>query len=165
MCRKRSVGFRSRPTANVVWRTLTDRVAGLPRGRASVTEGAAGGVIERIFDRLAAGDWTGYAALLSPDVVRIGAWGDRTVGRDHILAMVANLPGTSWVVHRVVYAPDGQSAFARVTAYPARGGLSQFEQTLAFELDADGLVSMIEMFWQTPWNAPPGLRSRASEDG
>jgi len=129
-----------------------------------MTEGA-GGAIERIFDRLTAGDWTGYVALLSPDVVRIGAWGDRTVGRDHILAMVADLPGTTWDVHRIVYSPDGRAAFARVTAHPTQGGLSSFEETLAFEFDAEGLVSVIEMFWQTPWNAPPGLRSSASEDG
>ena len=129
-----------------------------------MTESAVG-VIERLFDRLIAGDWTGYGALLSPNVERIGPWGDRMVGRDRLLEMMADLPGTTWDVHRIVYAPDGQSAFARVTAHPARGGLSQFEETLAFVMDDEGFVSLIEVFWQTPWVAPSGLGSTTADDG
>jgi hypothetical protein len=129
-----------------------------------VTE-SAGGVIERLFDRLIAGDWTGYGAQLAADVERIGPWGDRMVGRDRLVEMAADLQGTTWDVHRIVYAPDGQSAFARVTAYPARGGWSQFEETLAFVVNDEDLVSLVEVFWQTPWVAPPGLGSTMSEDG
>ena len=126
---------------------------------------SAGGVIERLFERLIAGDWTGYGALLAPDVERIGPWGDRTVGRESLVKMMADVPGTTWDVHRIVYADDGQSAFARVTAVPARGGLSQFEETLAFMVDDEGLVSLIEVFWQTPWAAPPGLGSTTTDGG
>jgi hypothetical protein len=86
------------------------------------------------------------------------------VGRDRLLEMMADLPGTTWDVHRIVYAPDGHWAFARVTAYPARGGLSQFEETLEFVLDDEGLVSLIEVFWQTPWVVPPGLGPTTAED-
>ena len=129
-----------------------------------MTESAVG-IIEGLFDRLIAGDWTGYGALLSPNVERIGPWGDRMVGRDRLLEMMSEVPGTTWDVHRIVYAPDGQSAFARVTAYPARGGLSQFEETLAFVMNDEGLVSLIEVFWQTPWIAPPSLGSSTTDDG
>jgi hypothetical protein len=87
------------------------------------------------------------------------------VGRDRILEMMSEVPGTTWDVHRIVYAPDGQSAFARVTAYPARGGLSQFEETLAFVMNDEGLVSLIEVFWQTLWIAPPSLGSSTTDDG
>lgn len=89
------------------------------------------GVIERLFECLIAGDWNGYGALLSPDVERIGPWGDRLVGRDRVVAMMAesiasgsrnDLPGATWDIHRIAYAPDGLSGFARVTAHPARGG-------------------------------------------
>lgn len=113
-----------------------------------------GGVIERLFECLIADDRAGYGALLSPEVERIGPWGDHTIGRDRLVQMMADLPGTTWDIHRIVYARDGQSAFARVTAHPARGELSQFEETLAFVLDDAGLVSLIEVFWQTPWAAP-----------
>ena len=77
---------------------------------------SASGVIERLFDRPIAGDWTGYGALLSPDVERIGPWGDRLVGRDRLIEMMAmltrsglqnNVPGATWDVHRIAYAPDG----------------------------------------------------------
>jgi len=79
------------------------------------------GAIELLFERLVADDWTGYGQLLSPDVERIGPCGDRMVGRDRLVAMMADVPGTTWDVHRIVYSPDGKSAFARVTARPARG--------------------------------------------
>ena len=135
---------------------------------------SASGVIERLFDRLIAGDWTGYGALLSPDVERIGPWGDRLVGRDRLVEMMAMLtpsgsrndvPGATWDVHRIAYTPDGRSGFARVTAHPARGPLSQFEETLAFVMDDEGLVSLVEVFWQTPQLVPRGLGSTKSEDG
>ena len=127
---------------------------------------SASGVIERLFDRLIAGDWTGYGALLSPDVERIGPWGDRLVGRDRLVEMMAMLtpsgsrndvPGATWDVHRIAYTPDGRSGFARVTAHPARGPVSQFAETLAFVMDDEGLVSLVEVFWQTPQFAPRGL--------
>ena len=134
---------------------------------------SASGVIERLFDRLIARDWTGYGALLSPDVEGIGSWGDRLVGRDRLVEIMAMLtpsgsrndvPGATWEVHRIAYAPDGRSGFARVTAHPARGPLSQFEETLAFVMDDHGLVSLVEVFWQTPQYAPPGLGSATTDD-
>ena len=126
---------------------------------------SAGGVIERLFERLVANDLAGYGALMLPDVERIGPWGDRIVGRDRLLELMSEGSGTTWDLHRIVYAPGEQSAFARVTAHPARGGLLQFEETLAFVMDDEGLVSLIEVFWQTPWSAPPGLGSTACKDG
>jgi len=135
---------------------------------------SSGGVIERFFDRLFAGDWTGLSALLSSDMERIGPWGDRMVGRDRYVELMAlsnpssspgNVPGTTWEVHRIAYTPDGRSGFARVTAHPDRGPLSQFEETLAFVMDDEGLVSLIEVFWQTPQFAPQGFGPATTDDG
>jgi hypothetical protein len=118
-----------------------------------------GGVIEQLFERLVAADWAGYGALLSADVERIGPWGDRMVGRDRYVDMMAGPgSGTTWRVHRITYAPDGRSGFARVTAHLAPGQAApyeHFEETLAFEMDDTGLVCRVEVFWQTPWLAPP----------
>jgi hypothetical protein len=77
------------------------------------------GVIEQLFERMTAGDWTGYGSLLSPDTERIGPWGDRTIGGNRCVEMLAGPledGGTTWDVHRIVYAADEQSGFARVTA-------------------------------------------------
>jgi hypothetical protein len=118
-----------------------------------------GGVIERVFDCLIAGDWAGYGALLSPDAERIGPLGDRIVGRERFVEMMAEpSQGATWEVHQIVYAPDGRSGFARVTALlpPGRADFEQFAETLAFEMDDAGLVSRVEVFWQTPWLAPLG---------
>ena len=63
--------------------------------------GSTVGVIERLFDRPIVGDLTGYGALLSPDVERIGPWGDRLVGRDSVLELMAEGTRTTWGVHRI----------------------------------------------------------------
>jgi hypothetical protein len=116
-------------------------------------------VIDWLFDCMVAGDSSRYGALLTPDAERIGPWGDRMVGRDRLVEMVAaplkDGHGNSWEVHRITYAPDGRSGFARVTAHlaPGRAPFEQFEETLAFEMDDEDLISRIEVFWQTPWLA------------
>lgn len=46
------------------------------------------GLIEQLF-RMTVGDSTGYGALLSPNAERIGPWGDRMVGRDRHVEMIA----------------------------------------------------------------------------
>jgi hypothetical protein len=126
-----------------------------------MVEGATG-VIERLFDRLAAADWAGCGALLSLDVERIGPWGDPMVGRDRYVEMLAGPlkdgHGTTWDVHQIVYAADGHSGFARVTANlgPGQGmPFERFDQILAFTMDDQGLVCRVEVFWQTPWLPPP----------
>jgi len=121
------------------------------------------GVIERLFERLTAGDWAGFGALLSPDTERVGPWGDRMLGRDSYVEMMAGPRkdghGTTWDIHQIVYAPNGRSGFARVTANLGPGlgmPFEQFDQILAFTMDEEGLVCRVEVFWQTPWLAPPG---------
>lgn len=56
--------------------------------------------------------------------------------------------GRLWDVHCVAYTHDRRSAFARVTAHVPRSGRKlRIEQTLAYEIDENGLVSSIEVFW------------------
>ena len=119
---------------------------------------AGGEEVERFFDRLTAYDWDAFAALLSPGVERIGFLGDVVIGRD---AYVEQMSGgassasddrqrTTWDVHDIAYARDGRTAFARITArMPRPHGEVLIEQTLAFKLRADGLISKIEAFWRT----------------
>jgi hypothetical protein len=134
-------------------------------------QGAAStGPIERLLDRLTAGDWARYRASLSPDVERIGPYGDHMIGRDRYVDTMAGPlkdgRGTTWDVHQIVYASDGQTGFAQVTANLGPGlgmPFERFDQVLAFTMDADGLICRIEVFWQTPWLASP--RPDASSDG
>ena len=121
--------------------------------------------VERTFEYLAARDWDSFGALLAADVERIGPFGERVVGRDAYVELMAagdqagavdDAPErTTWDVHRVVYAPDRRSAFARVTAHvPHRGRELRIDQTLAYELDAHGFISRIEVFWRDPRGRP-----------
>ena len=54
-------------------------------------------------------------------------------------------------VHRVTYAADGRSGFARVTehlTYPDRE--LHLEEAYSFHIDHGGHISLVEVFWQTP---------------
>ena len=119
---------------------------------------AGRGVLERFFDRLNAYDWEAFGALLSPRVERIGFLGDLVVGREAYVALMAggpssaleDRPQTTWDVHDIAYSSDGRSGFARITArMPRPQGELLIEQTLAFKLEEDGLISKIEAFWRT----------------
>jgi hypothetical protein len=118
------------------------------------------GVVERMFEHLAAHDWDSFRALLSTGVERIGPLGERVVGRDDYVELMAggeqrtsddDQQRTTWDVHCVVYTDDSRSAFARVTAHvPRRSRELRIEQVLALKIDESGLVSGIEVFWRDP---------------
>jgi hypothetical protein len=114
-----------------------------------------------MFEHLAKYDWDSFTACLSSDVERIGPAGERLVGRDAYVELMAgsqrasrDQPRTTWDVHRVAYSDDKRSAFARITAHvPHNGRDLRIEQIFAYELDEDGLFSRIEVFWREPRSA------------
>jgi hypothetical protein len=115
------------------------------------------GGVERFFEHLSARNWESLRRDLAPQVERIGPFGDRVAGRDRYLAMLEESVPADYRndVHRVTYADDGRTAFARVTehlGYPDR--TLHLEEAYAFGLDEVGLVSRIEVFWQTPQYDP-----------
>jgi hypothetical protein len=115
------------------------------------------GGVERFFEHLSARDWESLRGELAPEVERIGPFGDRVAGRDRYLAMLEESVPADYRndVHRVTYADDGRTAFARVTehlGYPDR--TLHLEEAYAFGFDEVGLVSRIEVFWQTPQYDP-----------
>ena len=118
------------------------------------------GAVERFFQTLIERDWDAFHALLAVDVARVGPQGERLVGRDEYVEYMtgtASAPDgtqqTTWDIHSVGYGADGRSAFARVTAHIPQWDL-HFEETLAFVIGAEGLISLIEVFWRDP-NAEP----------
>jgi len=57
-------------------------------------------------------------------------------------------------VHLVTYAADNRSAFARVTEHLGYEDRTlHLEEAYAFGLDGTGLVTRVEVFWQTPHDA------------
>ena len=121
----------------------------------------SGGVVETMFEHLAVYDWDSFRLLLSIDIERIGPFGERVVGRDayvELMAGGAQQSGddgnrTTWDVHYVAYTHDRRSAFARVTAHVPQPEL-RIEQVLAFQLDENGLICRIEVFWRNPRSGP-----------
>jgi hypothetical protein len=115
------------------------------------------GTVERFFEHLSARDWASLRGELTPEVERVGPFGDRVAGRDRYLAMLEAAVPADYRndVHLVTYAGDGRAAFARVSehlGYPTR--TLQLEEAYAFGLDGHGLIERIEVFWQTPQDDP-----------
>jgi limonene-1,2-epoxide hydrolase len=132
-----------------------------------VTEPAQGpgGIIEDFFVALSARDWDAFARVLAPDVERIGPFGDRVRGRaryvDLLRGVVPSVYGND--VHRITCAPDGRSAFARVTEHLGYPDLElHLEEAYAFGLGDDGLISLVEIFMQSPDADPGGFGSASS---
>jgi hypothetical protein len=118
------------------------------------------GIVERFFECLTARDWEALGEVLSPEVERVGPLGDRVVGRRRYLDLLSGAVPARYHndVHRVTYALDGRSGFARVTehlAYPERE--LHLEEAYSFHIDEAGVVSRIEVFWRTPSSDPGRL--------
>jgi SnoaL-like domain len=118
--------------------------------------------VEQFFEHLTARDWASFRQVLAPEVERVGPFGDRVAGRDRYIALLEEAVPADYRndVRNVTYAPDGLSAFARVTehlGYPTQ--MLHFQEAYVFGLDDDGRVSRIEIFWQTPQYDPTGLES------
>jgi hypothetical protein len=125
------------------------------------------GVIERYFEHMTAHEWESLGAVLAPGVERVGPFGDRVVGRDRYVDMLRTLvPGQYGNdLHRVTYAPDTRSGFARVTEHLVYPGQEfHLEEAYSFEIDERGLLSRVEIYWQTPDLDPGGFGSATSEE-
>jgi SnoaL-like domain len=124
------------------------------------------GVVERFFLYLTARAWAGLREVLAEDVERIGPFGDRVAGRTPYLDFLRGLVPEDYGndVHRITYAADGTSAFARVTehlVYPH--GTHHLEEVYAFELDQRARIARLEVYWQTPGADPGGFGPAASD--
>jgi hypothetical protein len=111
------------------------------------------GTIEFFFVRLDARDWAGLGTVLAPEVERIGPLGDLVRGRatylDLLRGSVPEVYGND--IHRITYSLGGRSGFARVTehlGYPERE--LHLEEAYFFQFDERGVISRVEIFWQSP---------------
>jgi hypothetical protein len=120
-------------------------------------------VVERYFVHLSARDWPALAVVLAADVERVGPLSDRVTGREAYLELLRRSVPEDYGndVHRITYHAGRRAAFARVTehlVYRESESESEpayhLEEAYAFELDAQGAISRVEVFWQTPAPAP-----------
>jgi hypothetical protein len=124
-------------------------------------------LVASFFTCLSTRDWVALGVVLSPDVERVGPFGDRLAGRERYVAFLAGTVPEVYGndVHDVMCSADGRIACARVTehlAFPDRA--LHLEEAYWFHLNADGAVARVEIFWQTPEADPGGFGSAASDE-
>ena len=123
--------------------------------------------MERFFSSLSAREWGHLGTVLSEGVVRVGPFGDRVSGRAGYLDFLRGTVPADYHndVARIIDAPDGSSAFAKVTEHLRYGDRElHLEEAYSFDFDGDGLICRVEIYWQTPHDDPGGFGSASSEE-
>jgi ketosteroid isomerase-like protein len=111
-------------------------------------------IIRRYLDAIASHDWGAVDECVADDIVRVGPYGDRYVGRVQYMAFIADLvpklEGYLMELHRVTYASDAR-AFAELTeTVELDGKPTRTPEVLVFALDGDGRIARVDIFIQTP---------------
>ena len=124
-------------------------------------------IVERFFSHLTAREWDDLGTILDQEVLRIGPFGDQLTGRqvylDFLRATVPSDYGND--VLRVISAPDGRFAFAKVTEHLRYGEVEfHLDEAYSFDIGEDGFICRIEIYWQTPQIDPGGFGSATSDD-
>ncbi|WP_295656048.1 nuclear transport factor 2 family protein [uncultured Nocardioides sp.] len=98
-------------------------------------------------------DWSGFAEVLSPDVVYdMSQTRERVIGRDAYVRFNQEYPGDWHLALRRVVADDrGATSWLDVTV----GGETMTGITF-FTFDDDGLVTAVDDFWPEPYDPPAG---------
>ena len=109
------------------------------------------GVVTRYLEAVAAQDWPALTECLTPDVVRVGPYGDTYSPREPYVAYLAelmpSLPGYSMEVHRVVDA--GSVVVAELSeTVEVDGAPLVTPESLVFDLAPDGRIARIAIYIQ-----------------
>ena len=124
-------------------------------------------LVQRFFSHLTARDWDELSTILDHEILRIGPFGDGLSGRQVYLDFLraAVPPDYGNDVRRIIATPDGRFAFATVTEH-LRYEEEEFhlDEAYSFEIGENGLITRIEIYWQTPHNDPGGFGSAASNE-
>jgi hypothetical protein len=124
-------------------------------------------IVEAFFAYLTARDWDHLGVVLSQDVERVGPFADKITGRDRYVDFLRGTVPSEYRndVRRIIPASDGRAAFARVTEHLRYGELERsLEEAYSFDIGDDGLISRVEIYWQTPGNHLGGFGSAASDE-
>ncbi len=111
-------------------------------------------IVERYLDAIASHDWDVVDECIADDIVRVGPYGDRFVGRGDYMAFIADLMpklgGYAMKLDRVTYV-SGASAYAELSeTVELDGKPMRTPEVLVFELNSDGRIARVDVFIQTP---------------
>jgi len=141
---------------------VSSRASGSDEGDAATSSART---VERFFSWLTAREWDNLATILSEGVLRVGPFGDRLSGREDYLDFLRGTvpPDYRNDVARIIGAPDGACAFAKVTEHLRYGERElHLEEAYSFDIDDEGLICRVDIYWQTPGQDPGGFGSAAS---
>jgi hypothetical protein len=110
-------------------------------------------------------DWDLVASTLADDFVRIGMRDDEadtTRGKDTYMSFVSQVVGKmehhDLRTDRITYTADRRMAFIETVETIRPPGESEIIMRFLnlMELNADGLITKLDIFWKTPPRMPPG---------
>lgn len=111
-------------------------------------------IVERYLDAIASHDWDVFDACIADDVVRVGPYGDRFVGRTDYLAFIADLmpklKGYAMTLDRVTYVGDTRAYAELSETVELDGKPMRTQEVLVFALDDDGRIARVDIFIQSP---------------
>lgn len=112
------------------------------------------GIVESYLHAIASHDWDVVDECIADDIVRVGPYGDRFVGRTDYLAFIADLmprlKGYAMTLGRVTYVADRRAYAELSETVELDGKPMRTPEVLVFELTGDGRIARVEIFIQTP---------------
>jgi ketosteroid isomerase-like protein len=110
-------------------------------------------VVEQYLAAVVGHDWETIGRCVANDVVRVGPYGDRYIGRDAYVAFLADtmprLQGYEMRVDRVTYLGDRRALAELSETVEMDGTPVRTPEALTFDLDSDGRIAHIEIYIQT----------------
>lgn len=119
-------------------------------------------LVRAFWERFTAGDLAAVEAMMAPDVVRIGPRKDDeediSRGRDAYMTYLRNIratmPSHGGRVIDAVASPDGRRGFLNcveiVALGPGSKEIIESNAFLVFDINEQGLIAMIDIFWKQP---------------
>jgi ketosteroid isomerase-like protein len=107
-------------------------------------------IVRRYLDTMVAHDWEGLAACLSPDIVRLGPFGDDYHGVDAYVPFLRqtleSLDGYGMRVDRVVAAGSDVVLAELSETVTIDGARIETPEALVFDLTPDGRIARVAIF-------------------
>lgn len=114
-------------------------------------------IVDRYLDALVAHDWVAFAACLSDDIVRIGPFEDTYSPKAPYVEFISKLmPSLEDYSMRVDRITDAKNMTVVELTESMRFGetVHVTPEVLIFEVEADGLISKIDIFIKSLGGAP-----------
>ena len=121
-------------------------------------------VVTKFWRAIDTHDWDLLGSTLSDDIVRIGMRNDEadtSRGRDNYLHFARTVTGKmdhhSLKMDRCFWSADGRTAVAHCTETIRPPGEPELVMSFVnvMEIDDDGLISQLDIYWKTPPRMPP----------